>query len=144
MRNLMIIGLLIGFLVGCSTSYDSTGSDAAETNLAENDTVRIANDELEYEIIIIEPGFNAWILSQARPRGFYDQKYLEIRNYIWVTEWNIRVLNPYGYDPLLYVLPINYRRDIDYGYEVNYLLYNYFVYFQRKYKQRLGQFTPRI
>ncbi|MGJ8739147.1 MAG: DUF6146 family protein, partial [Zobellia laminariae] len=30
------------------------------------------------------------------------------------------------------------------GYEVNYKLYNYFIYFQRKYNQRLGPFVPRI
>ena len=51
---------------------------------------------------------------------------------------------PQRYDPLLYELQINYDPQIDYGYEVNYQLYNYFVYFQRKYGQRLGPFIPRI
>jgi hypothetical protein len=27
------------------------------------DTVRIANDALEYEVIIIDAGFNSWLVS---------------------------------------------------------------------------------
>ncbi len=41
-------------------------------------------------------------------------------------------------------LQIDYQQGIDYGYEVNYVLYNYFIYFQLTYNQRLGPFVPRI
>ena len=61
-----------------------------------------------------------------------------------VIQWNQRVLQPLIYDPNLYEMQINWNSGTDYGYEVNYKLYNYFVYFQRKYNQRLGPFTPRI
>lgn len=61
-----------------------------------------------------------------------------------VTEWNARVLQPRQFNPDLYELQINYDPKMDYGYEVNYLLYNYFLYFQIKYKQRLSYFVPRI
>ena len=44
----------------------------------------------------------------------------------------------------LYELRIDYDTRTDYGYEVNYKLYNYFVYFQMKYKQQLSTFIPRI
>lgn len=120
---------------------DSTSNEIASTT---QDTVRIANDELEYEIIIFEPGFNTWVQTTARPRGYYEQNYLETRNQVLVNEWNNRVLQPQRYDTSLYEMQINYDNNIDYGYEVNYLLYNYFVYFQLKYKQRLSSFLPRI
>jgi hypothetical protein len=29
-----------------------------------NDTIRIANDTLEYEVIIIDPGFSTWLASR--------------------------------------------------------------------------------
>ncbi len=58
--------------------------------------------------------------------------------------WNQRNLQPMTYDPNLYELRIDYDTRTDYGYEVNYKLYNYFIYFQRKYNQRLGPFVPRI
>ena len=109
-----------------------------------NDTVTIENDELEYEIIIIEPGFNFWLASRAQPEGFYSQQFLENRNYIYVIEWNQRVLQPQLFNPNLYELQIDYEPNIDYGYEVNYKLYNYFIYFQLTYNQRLGPFVPRI
>ena len=109
-----------------------------------NDTVKIASDSTEYEIIIIDPGFNTWLVSIARPEGFYSQSYLENRNRILVTNWNQRAMQPFNFNPNLYEMQINYNYNTDYGYEVNYKLYNYFIYFQRKYNQRLGPWLPRI
>jgi hypothetical protein len=103
--------------------------------IVENDTVRIANDSLEYEIIIIDPGFSYFLNSLARPEGFYSQDYLENKNRFLVTDYNNRVLHPQRYNPNIYEMQINYDPNIDYGYDVNYKLYNYFVYLSRKYKQ---------
>lgn len=136
---------LLAIAIGCNTNLPTiTKEEKAIFNSKENDTVTIANDSIEYEIIIIEPGFNFWLQSMARSRGFYSQNFLENRNLVWVNEWNRRVMQPFQFDPNLYELQINYQSNIDYGYEVNYQLYNYFIYFQRKYNQRLGTFVPRI
>ncbi|NJB35542.1 DUF6146 family protein [Croceivirga sp. JEA036] len=110
----------------------------------EEQEVAISDEESEYEIIIIEPGFYTWLNSIARPEGYYSQSFLENRNQIYVINWNQRVMNPSVYNPNLYELQINYDPNIDYGYDVNYKLYNYFIFFQRKYNQRLGPFVPRI
>ncbi len=142
-KLVLIIGIAAAFY-SCNSTKKITNPSESEINASEQDTVRIANDELEYEIIIIEPGFNAWLMSTARPQGFHSQQFLETRNIFWVTEWNRRVLNSARFDPNLYELQIDYRQSIDYGYEVNYKLYNYLVYFQQKYRQRLGGFNPRI
>ncbi len=139
-------------LVGCNapkqastdTRNTSTDTEQVAFQQTEGDTIRIASDETEYEIIIIEPGFNYWLKSIARPEGYYSQSFLESRNEIYVLNWNQRVLQPRQYDPNLYELQINYDSFTDYGYEVNYKLYNYFLYFQRKYSQQLGPFVPRI
>ncbi|WP_242204989.1 DUF6146 family protein [Aestuariivivens insulae] len=147
MKNLILSLTIIGLLIACNTTKPLTSNNNAseqEMATATNDTVTIANDKLEYEIIIIEPGFNAWLASIAKPEGYYSQSFLENRNYFYVTEWNQRVLQPQRYNPNLYELQIDYSPHIDYGYEVNYKLYNYFIYFQLTYKQRLGPFTPRI
>ncbi len=133
--------------MSCNTSKPAISNKSnpkKELAITENDTVTIANEELEYEIIIIEPGFNAWLVSRAQQRGFYSQQFLETRNNIYVIEWNQRVLQPQRFNPNLYELRIDYQQNIDYGYEVNYLLYNYFIYFQMTYNQRLGPFVPRI
>ena len=116
----------------CNTS--SSSMNASSKAVTVNDTIRIANDSLEYEIFIIEPGFNTWILTQP-PKGYYGLAFLESRNRNFVYEYNNRVLNPQRYPISLYPQQINYEMGIHYGLEVNYMLYNYFLYFQKKYKQ---------
>ncbi len=101
-------------------------------------------DSTEYEIIVIDPGFNTWLRAMAPPRGYHTQQYMESRNQVWVTEWNIRNRQTQVYDPFLYENYIDYEFGVDYGYEVNYILYNYLVYFQRKNGVRLGSFEPRL
>lgn len=131
-------GLLIPLfsLIMLIASCGGSKQDFGNTSKSDNDTVRIANDSLEYEIIIIEPGFNQWLATQ-RPRGYYEQFWLENRNIFLVTEYNNRVINSTQFDPNLYLQQIDYQRNIDYGYEVNYLLWNWFQFFQQRYNQTL-------
>lgn len=137
MKNLIYLVLLGLFIYSCSATKnrDFTQEQAA-TNV--NDTVRIANDSLEYEIIIIEPGFNLFINSIAKPRGFYSKTYLENKNKFLVQEYNSRVRQPNRFNSNLYIQEINYDNFVDYGYEVNYMLYNYFVFLTKEYNQRFG------
>lgn len=139
-----VVWICIGILValGCSTPKSTV--TPTEKNITNNDTIRIANQELEYEVIIIEPGFDMWLEINAKPRDYYSQSYLESRNRVWVLYYNERVLDNRRFDPLLYEMQINYQSNVNYGYEVNYLLYNYLLFFQLKYKQRLGGFEPRL
>jgi hypothetical protein len=143
MKKLLILGILFAFLIGCSTSKSGITADKKTTNPKVSDTVRIANEELEYEVMIIDSGFNSWLASTARPRGYHSESYLEGRNQIYVREWNSRVMEPQRYNPNLYEMRINYEQNVHYGYEVNYLIYNYFIYFQLQYKQQLSGFVPR-
>jgi len=150
MKKIISIAFIFSFIIfaaSCGTSKESVNISAEEKitfDQTKGDTIHIANEETEYEIIIIEPGFYIWLQTIARPEGYYSQQYLETRNQIYVQEWNSRVVQPQRYNSSLYELQIDYQHTMDYGYEVNYKLYNYFIYFQRKYKQRLGSFLPRI
>ncbi len=137
MKNLIYIAVLGLFLYSCSATKDRDFNKKEITATA-NDTERIANDSLEYEIIVIEPGFNLFINSIAKPRGYYSQSYLENKNKFLVQEYNARVIQPSRFNPNLYIQEINYDPFVDYGYEVNYMLYNYFVFFSREYNQRFS------
>ncbi|MFT6748604.1 MAG: hypothetical protein ACI9XR_000986 [Flavobacterium sp.] len=146
MKKSIYVFLLLICLVACSTQNQiTTTSEEKSANIPNkiSDTVRIANDKLEYEVIIYEPGFGAWLATRARPRNFYSESYLKGRNRIWVAEWNNRTLQPLRFDPNLYEMQINYEYQTDYGYEVNYMIYNYLIFFQQTYKQSLGGFVPR-
>ncbi|WP_396168287.1 DUF6146 family protein [Flavobacterium sp.] len=156
MKNYCYILTLILFLIVSCTSKKSTASDP-EKNITTindtikiakkdvkvtNDTIRIANDSLEYEVIIIDPGFSSWIASRAFQRGYHSQSYLETKNIFYINEWNNRVLQPQRFNPNLYEMRIDYDQNINYGYEVNYLIYNYMIYFQNTYNQRLYGIVP--
>jgi|TARA_B110000503_G_scaffold65170_1_gene102467 hypothetical protein len=88
--------------------------------------------------MIIDIGFTAYLASTAKPEGFYSQEYMENRNSIWVASWNSRAQSPNMYTTRIYENIIDYQPQIDYGYEVNYTLFNYFLFAQRKYKINLG------
>ena len=136
MKKLLFFGFLFAMIVGCS-AVKSDVVVKKEMAASKKDTIRIANDELQYEIIVIEPGFDTWLASVAKPRNFYALTELENKNLFWVSEWNRRVLDPFRYRGDLYEMRIDYDPQIHYGFEVNYLLYNYFVYFQEHYRQKL-------
>ena len=136
MKKLIAFLLLLVSIYSCNTSQStSDNSDIVPAKIS-NDTIRIENKELEYEIIIIELGFDSWLASQ-KPMTYYSNNFLAIKNNIYVIEWNQRVMQPLMYNPNLYELLIDYDPKIDYGIEVNYKLFMYFKFFQKKYNQRL-------
>ncbi len=141
MKNILFSLFIIILVISCQSTKNQV---VQNNNLKPSDTVKIANEELEYEVIIIDPGFSSWILGRAQPRGFHSETFLENRNRIYVAEWNRRAMQPLSFNPNLYEMQIDYNPNIHYGYEVNYLIYNYFIYFQITYKQQLAGFVPRI
>jgi hypothetical protein len=94
MKNYFYILVLISLLAFSCNSTKSTVA-SPEKNLTfkndtikipknavkiPNDTIRIANDSLEYEVIIIDPGFSTWLASRSFPRGYHSQSYMENKN----------------------------------------------------------------
>ncbi len=68
MRGLKYITVLfsVALLVwACSSSPVKNSSERKE------EPVIIANDSLEYEITIIDPGFTSYLASTAHPKGYY-------------------------------------------------------------------------
>lgn len=137
MKYLMIVLFLSVLFYSCDTPKTVVNQDNISLAEKVSDTIRIENEELEYEIIIIDIGFESWFVTQ-KPITYYSNSYLRIKNTFYVTEWNIRVNQPFTYDPYLYEMSIDFDPNIDYGKEVNYKLFMYFQFFQQKYKQKLN------
>lgn len=90
-------------------------------------------EEDEYEIHIIDSGFDRWFSTHARPMNFHSQEYYESMNYRYVTAWNEKVAT-HGFRPNSpFQQRIDYQPHIDYGPEVNYKLYYYFKYVEAIY-----------
>ncbi len=96
--------------------------------------VRIANDELEYEIIIFDSGFENFLIT-APPKSYYSEKTLEAKNRRYVQLWSQRVNNP-RYNRNIYEQKIDYDYNIHYGMDVNYKLYQYFKFVEKKYGEK--------
>lgn len=135
--------ILIFMIYSCKSSGEFNTSNLQENSeIIRGDTVKIVNEDTNYEVIIIDSGFSNWLLSRSFPRGYHSLSFLENKNSLWIREWNNRVLESFRYNPNLYEMQINYDPNIRYGYEVNYLIYNYLVYFQNSNNQQLFGRVP--
>ncbi len=127
------------YTIACMLFIISCGTYPMKSiNATKEEPVVIANEALEYEIIIMDVGFTSYLYSIAKPRSYYSKAYLQSKNRIYVAMWNNRVRNPGTYNPSIYENIIEYEPNIDYGLEVNYKLYWYFKFAEQKYKMRLN------
>lgn len=134
MKNFFLIFLLIFGIISCGNTQNLRAVDDKGLSKIENDKITIANPDLEYEVIIFDSGFESWFRIYAKQRGFYSLSFLENKNRIWVNEWNSRSRSARkGYD-----YTIDYNSTIKYGLEVNYMLYNYLLYWQETNKIKLN------
>ena len=80
MRNFIISAVLLLILSSCGSTKPTTNTNVA----TDSDKVVIANDSLEYEVIIIDSGFSTYLATRAYPRNYYSQAYLENKNSFWL------------------------------------------------------------
>tara|TARA_R110002073_G_scaffold218893_3_gene379287 strand:- start:7 stop:417 length:411 start_codon:yes stop_codon:yes gene_type:complete len=135
MKQLKFYTFLITFIllvVGCG-SYPTKNNTTAK-----EEPVVIANEALQYEIIIIDIGFTLFLNTQARPIEYYSESYLKNKNILYVNVWNNRVRDPQQFDSNIYENEIDYQANVDYGLDVNYKLYLYFKFAEQKYKMKLN------
>jgi hypothetical protein len=112
-----------------SNGFSQNKRDRYKTKV---DTVAV--DSLEYSLIILDPGFEAWLASQP-PKEFYSKEYYEQKNRLYVSEWNQRYLTSRNNG--LYENFIDYNYHTDYGLDINYKLFYYFKYFEQMNRVKL-------
>lgn len=112
----------------------SSFSLALAQEKADTIVLDLKNDSTEYQLIIIDVGFESWLASQ-KPISYYSNQYYSNWNMRYVVEWN----NFYntGKYPDYVESYIDYRPNIDYGIDLNYKLYWYFQFFENKNKIKL-------
>jgi len=130
MKKIILLLLTIIFLWNCNSTKNMNTTK-------KDNPVRIANDELEYEITIFDIGFETYLNTIAKPMNYYSESYLETKNKFYVSTWNQRARDPLHNNSDIYENIIDYDYNIHYGLEVNYKLYNYFKFVEYKYKEHL-------
>jgi hypothetical protein len=126
----LIIGLGLAGIISCSSlkKTEKTPGNTDKLELKDPEA-----DSTEYEVIIFDPGFEPWFHKHRKQPWYHTQESLETRNWLYVIAWNQKVRdgtfqmthpnNPFEQE-------IDYRKNIDYGMEVNYMLYYYFKYIE--------------
>ena len=77
MKSFFIVFVIMLSIISCKTkNINSQNSSKSVVG----DTVKIANKELEYEVIIIDVGFSNWLISRAFPRNYHSESFLENKN----------------------------------------------------------------
>lgn len=100
------------------------------------ETIGQSGDSTEYDLVVMDPNYDLFLLTQAKPMNYYSLEYYKSWNTQYVAEWNARCRNPIVYGSF-YVTPIDYSPFIDYGLEFNYKLFYYFVFIDKEYKIKL-------
>ena len=83
-------------------------------------------DSVTYELIVLDPGFESWFISNSKPDWYHSQNYYESWNQRYVQAWNYHSFGT-RYSQLLEG-NINYDSQEDYGLEINHKLFYYFQY----------------
>ena len=89
------------------------------------------NDSLEYELLVFDAGFETYLAKLPYSKDFYSNDYYKSWNIRYVTEWNVRAMNPVKYGGM-YENQLDFRSDIDYGFDLNFKLYHYFQFFEQE------------
>lgn len=136
MKRTLVYGAISLLFWGCGSRSDRNIAPAAEVQLHPKEHT---TDETSYEIVVLDVQFDRFLQTRAQPRGYYSQAYLEQRNRQAVPDFNRLVRSR----PLWNAQEIELELGVDYGYEVHYILYNYFQYFSDTHRVRIGSFVPR-
>ena len=129
MRILFLCLFTLGFLNSCANK-NPTSSEI-------NEMVFEENEEGEYDIIVLDSQYDYFLHAIAKPKNFHSESYYKARNSIFVTQWNARHSQPLHYDPNLYSINIDYNPQINYGYDFEYKLFNFFMFIEWKYDVNL-------
>ena len=126
----IILAILITGTFSCShyKSLQSSGNQENQLQIEGEGT-----DSTEYDIIVTDPGFESWFITNRKPPSYHTKEFLEAKNWNYVIAWNEKVRSGSfqmrrGNDP--FIEEIDYRWDIDYGLDVNYKLYYYFKFIE--------------
>lgn len=127
MKPIVYIFLAGWLVVGCATRAGMDRSPSSNLVIEQNDGE-------EYELIIIDPQFRSWFVTNAKPINYHSQSYYESQNKKYVTAWNEKFHATGGRGP--FGNYIDYRFSEDYGLTLNYELYWYFKYIESIYGKR--------
>ena len=120
--SLLFVFLLLA--AGCGPYRNISDSAGASRHILSID--KNQQDQDQYDVVIIDPGFNNWFETTWNPAIDHSEKYYDQWNDQYVSAWNYKASHM-GYSDY-FDSSINYDPATDYGMEVSRKLYYYFRY----------------
>ncbi len=125
MKNFYFLVIVLTLITSCNCVYSICKSDTNKIALIDTSS----NDSVEYELIVFDTGYETYLISQP-PMEFYSKEYYKNWNTLYVAEWNLRYITQAKSG--LYENQIDYNPIIDYGIDLEYRLYYFFQFFEKK------------
>jgi hypothetical protein len=122
MKTLGIIGFMLVLLCAC-TSQKEFFKIAPTKDIAVNVNIK---DSTEYELIVFDPQFEAWFMTNYSPAKDHSNEYYQSWNNQYVTDWNYHYMA--GHYSMVFENYIDWDDSVNYGIELNRKLYYYFRY----------------
>jgi hypothetical protein len=123
MRSLWILAIVPLLLWGCAGTQP-------HVMITDENVIPPSEDKTEYEIEILDPGFDTWFLTQWNAAEDRSYKFYDTWNDQYVQAWNYKATHPRYAS--FFNSTINYDVNEDYGMEVSRKLYYYFKYVETK------------
>lgn len=123
MKGLFLLAALL-LVSGCSPYQNMSGATSSSQHV-----LNIKKDQPnqdQYDLVIIDPGFNNWYETTWNPAVDHTEKYYDQWNDQYVSAWNYKATH-IGYSDYFDSV-INYDPATDYGMNVSRKLYYYFRY----------------
>jgi hypothetical protein len=127
MSRIFLFGIVALMAWACSPVKNASKTSAV--------IAKSIQDSTEYEILIVDNGFDQWYLLNFTPAQDRTNEYYHTKNIISVGNWN-DLYHTLKYSNIIDSY-IDYRPDVEYGIGVNRKLYWYFRYVRSKYGIRL-------
>lgn len=134
MKKLILLISLPLLFLACSTNQTSQNT---VPNKDENSLKFEPNEDGDYDIVVFDPQYDVYLKTVALPKEYYSKEYYEQKNRQYVMIWNQRHMQPFVYNPDLYAVSIDLDPSVDYGYEFEYKLFNFFRFIENKYRVRI-------
>jgi hypothetical protein len=118
----MLAAVMILLMIGgsCTTMQDPVM--VRDKNL----TIAHSDDMVKHDIVVLDPGFDTWFITNWSPAKDRTLAYYDGWNDRYVSSWNYKATHP-GYASY-FQNTIDYNPNENYGLEVSRKLYYYFRY----------------
>ncbi len=115
-------------IVTCLFIYSCSTQSVYNKSIADTNSQTATQDSTEYELLILDIGFESWLATKSSIAMAHSDAYYKNWNHIYVTEWN----HKYQQGHPCFENHIEYNLFEDYGLDINYKLYNYFLFVEDK------------